>query len=138
MKALTLVSALLLTLATHAFAQSDEVDLNFAFSQMKGNGAVPFSKALYGSDTEKARVLVDHLTPLVQWSGNFEDFELISRRYLSKKIERLVLVMYFEKFPVYMRIDYYQTSKGRIFLTAKFSKEAAEILPFDLISATGK
>jgi hypothetical protein len=37
-----------------------------------------------------------------------------------------------------MRIDFYENTKGRICLPAKFSREAADILPFDLISATGK
>lgn len=138
MKTFTFVAFLLLTIVTRVSAQASEVDLNFPFSQLKGNGSVPFSKALFVGDQESATQLVNQLSPLLRSAGDFSGFELLSRRNLTKRIERLVIVMYFENFPVYMRIDSYENSKGRIFLPAKFSKEAAEILPFDLISASGK
>lgn len=139
MKTCTLVLVLLLTVGTRLSAQpSGEVDLNFAFSQMKGNGLTPFAKMLYPGDQKSSQQLVDQLGPLVQSAGDFTGFELLSRRYLTKRVERLVLVIYFENFPVYMRIDYYESSRGRICLPAKFSRDAAEILPFDLISASGK
>ena len=138
MKTFILVAFLLLTIGTRVSAQAGEVDLNFAFTQLKGNGSGPFSKALFVGDQESATQLVNQLSPLLKSAGDYSSFELVSRRNLTKRIERLVIVVYFENFPVYMRIDSYENSKGRIFLPAKFSKEAAEILPFDLISASGK
>ena len=138
MKTFTLIVILCLTFACRLGAQSGEVDLNFAFSQMKGNGLTPFAKMLYPGDQKNSQLLVDQLGPLVQSGGEFIGFELLSRRPLTKRVERLVIAIYFENFPVYMRIDYYENTKGRICLPAKFSKEAAEILPFDQISASGK
>ena len=138
MKTFAFIFFLLLASGIPINAQTNESDLTFAFSQLKGNGAVPFSKAIYQTDTESARNLVDHLTPLIQGSGNYLGFEIVSRHALTKRIERVVIVIYFENLPVYMRIDAYNNTKSQIFLTAKFSKDAAEILPFDLISAAGK
>lgn len=138
MKTFTLVLVLLLAVVMRLNAQTGEVDLNFAFSQMKANGLTPFAKLLYSGDQKNSQLLVDQLGPLVQPAGEFIGFELLSRRPLTKRVERLLIAIYFDNFPVYMRIDYYENTKGRICLPAKFSKDAAEILPFDLISASGK
>jgi hypothetical protein len=138
MKTFTLVVLLLLNAGSRLVAQTGEIDLPFAFSQLKGNGLTPFAKALFAGDQKNTQQLVDQLGPLVQGAGDFTSFELLSRRFLTKRVERIVLVIYFDNFPIYMRIDYYENSTGRICLPAKFSKEAAEILPFDLISASGK
>ena len=138
MKSLTLAIFLLLTLATRASAQSADGDLSSAFSQLKANGAIPFAKALYPDEPENARQLISQLSPLIQMAGEFSTFELVSRRFLTKRVERLIVVIYFENFPVYLRIDSYENSKRRIFLPVKISRDAADILPFDLISASGK
>ena len=138
MKIFTLVVVLFLAVGTRLSAQNGDVDLNFAFSQMKSNGLSPFAKALYATNQTNAQQLVDQLGPLVQSAGDFTGFELLSRRFLTKRVERLVIAVYFDNFPVYMRIDYYDTKWGRICLPAKFSREAADILPFDVISASGK
>lgn len=138
MKTFTLVIVMFLTAGTRLSAQMGEIDLNFAFSQMKSNGLMPFAKLLYAGDQKNSQQLVDQLGPLVQSAGDFNSFELLGRRPLTKRVERLVIAIYFDNFPVYMRIDFYENTKGRICLPAKFSREAADILPFDLISATGK
>ena len=137
MKTLTLL-LLILAIAVRANAQPSEITLDSAFSQLKGNGAAPFAKALYESDQENARQLVSQLSPLLTQAGEFFGYEIVSRRYLTKRVERIVIAIYFEKFPVYMRIDAYDTPKGRIFLAASCNKEASALLPFDLISASGK
>jgi hypothetical protein len=125
---------LLIGTGLNAFAQ---VDFDFSFSQLKGNGVIPFANSLY-QDPGNASQLVSRLSPLVQGAGEFNSYEVVSRRYLTKKIERVIVVLYFERLPIYMRIDYYDTSKGRICLPASVSKEASDILPFELISASGK
>jgi hypothetical protein len=127
-----------LVIAACAHAQNAGPDLDFAFSQLKGNGPVPFARALYDTDQENARQVVSQLSPLLAQSGDFFGYEIVSRKFLTKRVERVVVVIYFERFPLYMRIDYYDTPKGRICLPASFTKEASAILPFDLISATGK
>lgn len=136
MKTVTLL-LLVILLSTRASAQAGANDLDFAFLQLKGNGAGPFAGSLY-QDPDNARQLANRLNPLIQGAGEFNSYEIISRRPLAKRIERLTIVIYFEKFPVYMRIDYYDTNKGRICLPASVAKEAAEILPFDLIASVGK
>ena len=138
MKTLTLVIVLFLAFSSRLGAQTSEIDLNFAFTQMKANGLSPFARLLYPGDQKSAQQLVDQLGPLAQSAGEFNSYELLSRHFLTKRIERVVIVIYFENYPVYMRIDYYENSKNKICLPAKFSKEAADILPFDVISATGK
>lgn len=136
MKKITLCFALLL-FATRALAASGAVDLDFAFSQLKGNGPAPFANALY-QDRDHAQRLVSRLDPLIQGAGQFNGYEIISQRNLAKKIERVVLVLYFDKAPIYMRIDLYETTQGKICLPAIVSKEAADVLPADFISAAGK
>ncbi len=135
MKKLTL---LFLLIAIRLCAQTGEPDLNFVFSQLKGNGPVPFAGALYEGDQAKAAQLVGRLGPLMRDSGDFLGFEILSRQYLTKRVERVVVAIYFDRFPVYLRFDYYDTSKGKICLPASVSKEANEILPHELISISGK
>ena len=125
---------LLLGTSLTAFAEGD---LDFAFSQLKGNGPVPFANSLY-QDPGNASLLIDRLNRLVQGAGDFNSYEIVSRRYLTKKIERVVMVLYFDRFPLFLRIDYYDTPKGKICLPANVSKEAVDILPLDLIAAAGK
>jgi len=114
-----------------------QAELDFAFSQLKGNGAVPFANALY-QDPDNAQRLANRLAPLLQGAGEFSGHEVLSRRYLAKKIERVVIVLYFEKFPVYMRIDLYDTARGKVWLPASVSRDATDILPLEIISAAGK
>ena len=138
MKITSLFLILLLAAGIRLNAQVNEVDLNFALAQLKTNGLFPFAKILYADNQESAKQTVDQLGPLLRASGDYAGFEILSRRNLTKRVERLVIVLNFDNFPIYMRIDYYDNSKQKICLPAKFSREAAEILPFDLISATGK
>lgn len=126
-----------LSFCVSAFPQAGANDLDFAFSQLKGNGPASFANSLY-QDGDNARQLTNRLNPLMQGVGEFNGYEIISRRFLSKRIERLIIVLYFERFPVYLRLDYYDTTKGRVCLPANVSKEASDILPYDLISTVGK
>lgn len=114
-----------------------EAELDFAFSQLKGNGIVPFANSLY-QDQNSASQMVNRLGQLTQGAGDFNSYEVVSRKYLTKKIERVIIVLYFDRYPVYMRIDYYDTPKGRISLPASISKEASDVLPLEIISAAGK
>ena len=129
---------LFLVFALRLPAQSAESDLNFAFSQLKSNGPVPFARALYAGDTDSAKQLSERLGSLTGNSGDCFGYEVVSRKFITKRIERFVVAIYFEKFPVYLRIDYYDTTKGRICLPASLSKEASDLLPFEIIAAAGK
>ena len=129
---------LLVALVCRAHAQSGGPDLDFAFSQFKGNGPIPFARVLYDTDPDNARLVVNQLSPLLAQSGDFFGYEIVSRKFLTKRIERVIAVIYFDRFPLYMRIDYYDTPKGRICLPASFTKDATAILPFEMISTTGK
>ena len=135
MKKLTL---LCLLIASRLFAQTGEVDLNFAFSQLKGNGPAPFASALYPGDQDAAAQLVARLNLLSKHSGDFVGYEILNRQYLTKRVERIVLAVYFERFPIYLRFDYYDTAKGKICLPASVSKEANDILPRELMAITGR
>lgn len=114
-----------------------QTDLDFAFSQLKDNGAIPFANALY-QDPESAQKVITRLTPLLQGGGAYYGYEVVSRRFVTKKVERVILALYFEKFPVYMRIDLYETPRGKVWQAAQVSKEAMDVLPLEIISATGK
>src|SRR4051812_22064729 len=96
-KTLSLCVALFFGLCASAFAQAD---LDFAFSQLKGNGAIPFVNALY-QDPDNAQRFITRLAPLLIGGGEFYSYEVISRKFITKKVERVVLAVYFEKFPVY-------------------------------------
>jgi len=137
MKILSLLCGALLFAARMA-AQVNDAALDSAFSQLKGNGPVPFARALYEGETDNARQLAGQLSPLLMQSGSFFGYEIVSRKFLTKRVERIIIAIYFENFPVYMRIDAYDSVKGRIFLAGSLSKEASAFLPFDLISAAGK
>ncbi len=114
-----------------------EPDLDFAFSQFKGNGATPFVNALY-PDPESAQKVMTRLTPALQGAGEFTGYEIVSRRFITKKVERVIIALYLEKYPVYMRIDLYDTARGRVWLPAQISKEAVDVLPLEIISTSGK
>jgi hypothetical protein len=118
-------------------AQSHHDNLDAAFAQLKGNGLSPFARVLY-EDSDSADNFVRRLSPLVSNAGDFFGYEIVSERRITQKITRVVIVIYFDKSPVYLRLDYYETPKGRICLPALASKEASDILPPDLIAATGK
>ena len=127
----------LFLLGTLVSVRAAEVDLDFAFTQLKGNGSIPFARAIY-DDANIADKLASHLGPLIEGAGDFSSYEIVSRRFLTKRIERVIIAIYFDKYPVYLRIDYYETAKGRICLPAIVSKDAADVLPHDLISVAGK
>lgn len=131
-----LLLILLLGVGIHACAAESE--LNAAFTQLKGNGATPFAVMLYGTDQEDAMLLVNQMNPLMKQCGDYLGYEVVSRDFLTKRFERIIVAIYFERFPLYMRIDQYATPQGKIWLPALVSKDAAAVLPFDLISAAGK
>ena len=126
MKTLRLLFLLLL-LGLRASAQTNEVDLTAAFTQLKGNGPVPFANALYGIDLDSARQLANQLTPLLRQAGEYTGHEILSRNPLTKRIERLTIVIYFEHFPVFMRLDYYDTPRGKICLPAFVTRDASAV-----------
>jgi len=136
MKTLALLF-LILALGTRVNTLAGEIDLDFAFSQLTSNGATPFARRLY-DDPENAKQLISRLDALMQGAGNCVGHEIVSQRFLTKRIERLVIAIYFENFPIYLRIDFYETPKGRICLPAAVSKDGSDILPHDLIAAAGK
>lgn len=129
--------AIVLHFGFRASALGAEIDLDFAFNQLKGNGAVPFANALY-PDLDNAQRLVTRMSPLLQGGGEFSGYEIVSRRFLTAKVERVLIALYFERFPVYLRLDIYSTLKGKICLPAVVSKDAAEVLPLDTIASAGK
>ena len=128
---------LVLLIGTGLRAQSHQDNLDAAFTQLKGNGLTPFARVLY-DDLGNADNFVRRLSPLVSNAGDFLSYEIISERRLTQKITRVVIVIYFEKAPVYLRIDFYETPKGRICLPALASREASDVLPPDLIAVAGK
>jgi hypothetical protein len=128
---------LILVLGTRVNALAGEIDLDFAFSQLASNGSTPFARRLY-DNPENAKQLVSRLDALMPGAGTYVEHEIVSQRFLTKRVERLIIAIYFENFPIYLRIDFYETAKGRICLPATVSKEASDILPHDLIAAAGK
>lgn len=119
-------------------AQSSEPNLDFAFEQLKTNGAAPFAKVLYEDNSEEARQLTKHLAPMIESSGEYLGYEILSRRSIGRRLERLVLVAYFAKRPIFLRMDLYESSSTKLCLSTLISREASELLPFDIISATGR
>jgi len=119
-------------------AQSSELNLDFAFEQLKTNGAVPFAKVLYEDNVEEARILSKHMAPMLENVGEYLGYEILSRRSIGRRLERLVLVAYFAKRPLFIRLDLYEGNPGKLCLSTLVSREATELLPFDVISATGR
>ena len=128
---------LILLLGSRLHGQIHQDNLDSAFNQLKGNGLTPFARALY-EDTDSANNFIHHLDPLMRGAGEFLDYEILSIHPLAKKINRMIIVIYFEKFPMYLRLDTYDTPKGRIYLSPLASKEASDVLPPDLIAVSGK
>ncbi len=119
-------------------AQSSELNLDFAFEQLKTNGAVPFAKVLHEDNVEEARILSKHLAPQIENAGEYLGYEILSRRSIGRRLERLVLVAYFAKRPLFIRLDLYEGSTTKFCLSTLVSRDASELLPFDVISATGR
>ena len=128
----------ILLLASALYGQNRGPDIDFAMSQLKTNGAVPFAKAIYLDDADLGNHLGAKLEPQIRNFGDYLGYEVVSRKYICKRVERVVLVIYFERRPLYLRVDYYETSKMRICLPWIVATDAAEVLPFDIISASGK
>jgi hypothetical protein len=136
MKTLLLLATL--ALAPLGLAQVSEPRLNLAFSQLKANGVTTFSDTIYGIGSENSRLLALELAPLLKDAGDYFGYQLIQRTALARRVERLILVIYCDHYPVYLRIDAYDTPAGRLYLAANVSKDAGSVLPFDMISAAGK
>lgn len=127
-----------LCLALPAFAQVAAIDMDFAFHQLKTNGSEPFAKALYEANPECIKPLVAQLSPLIKDRRGYIGYEELSRARLGKRLERVVYAIHFENGPIFLRLDFYDNGSQRICLPAVVSREASEVLPFDLISAAGK
>jgi len=119
-------------------AQSSDLNLDFAFEQLKTNGATPFAKVLYDSDLDGVKSLSKTMGPMVEASGDYLEYEILSRKPIGRRLERWVLAIHFSKRPLFLRLDVYETNISKICLSTLVSREASEILPFDMISATGR
>jgi hypothetical protein len=120
-----------------ASAQTSEIDLTFAFNQLRTNGPTPFARVLYPEHGDSARSVAAKLTQLTTDAGPFNGFEIVSRTRLTSRVERLTFALYFENYPVFARIDYYASEKHPHFLPAVFSRYANDILPFNLTATAG-
>ncbi|HEY4300773.1 MAG TPA: hypothetical protein VGM73_07870 [Candidatus Didemnitutus sp.] len=136
MKKLLLAAAL--ALAALAHAQVSEPRLNLAFSQLKANGVTTFADTIYGIGSENSHLLASQLAPLLKDAGDYFGYQYIQRTNLAKRVDRLIVVIYFDQYPVYLRLDTYDTPSGRIYLPANVSRDPGAVLPFDIISAAGK
>jgi len=129
---------LVLSLASASLrAQTVDTDLAFAISQLQSSGPGPFAKALYGIDEEGVRQLAERMAVCAKDAGAALSYEMLSRRFIAQKVERIYLVIYFEKRPVFLRVDSYASPKGRLFLSAIVSREAVDVIPLEAVNPAG-
>ncbi len=138
MRKLLVSLILILGFAFVGHAQQTDSELDFAFSQLKTNGPVPFSTALFDTNGGAARHLQSQLTPLVANAGDYIGYEVVSRKPLTSRIDRIVLAIYYQRCAVFMRIDSYQSASSRRFLSAFATDDADKVLPAEIIAVTGR
>lgn len=138
MRTLLALTILAAVFAAGAHAQQTDSRLDFAFAQLKSNGPGPFARALFDPNPAAAHRLETQLTPLVANDGGFIGYEVLSRKPLTSRIDRIVVAIYYEKGPVFLRIDSYRSSEGRIFLPALVSDDADKVLPAETLEVTGR
>lgn len=118
-------------------AQATAPELKLPFETFSSNGATPFAKALFTDDPEQMREFAKVLDGLMTKCGTFESYEVLSRHALSQRVERLILVIYFERRPIWLKLDYYRASAHSRFISWKASLVPSDILPADVLSQTG-
>ncbi len=135
-----LLALLVLAAAFVACGHAQQTDnrLDFAFAQLKSNGAGPFARALFVSNPTAAQQLETQLGPLVSNGGGYIGYDVLSRKPLTSRIDRYIVAIYYEKYPVFLRIDSYRSSEGRLFLPAIVSLDADKILPAETLEVTGR
>lgn len=125
-------------LAAPGFAASEKaaVDLDFAFDQLKANGPGPFARALFRSQRDE-QSLTAQLEPLVREAGIFLDFEVLSDRPISRRVNRVIVVLHYETKPLYFRFDRYKGSFETLPQAPRLSDDAKDILPHDILAQVG-
>lgn len=124
--------------AVSGHAQQTDNRLDFAFAQLKSNGPGPFARALFDPNPGAARQLETQLSPLVANAGGYIGYEVLSHKPLTRRIDRNIVAIYYEKGPVFLRIDSYRSSDQRIFLPAFVSNDADKVLPAEMLEVTGR
>ncbi|WP_221032502.1 hypothetical protein [Actomonas aquatica] len=111
-----------------AVAQSDVMP--YAVEQLKTNGSQSFAKLLPPDDIEESRRLAAALDKLRFHAGNLMDWEVIDSRPLSTRLTRQIMVLHYEAFPIFLRIDVYDSAHDTLYLSPKLSREIEDLLPF--------
>jgi hypothetical protein len=85
----------------------------------------------YGSrdDAEKIAALRAKLVSATRFLGMVVDTEVFAPVALSRNVQRLYGVIYFEKRPLWVRADFYSLSTRSGFISLEFSLSPDEILP---------
>lgn len=110
-----------------AFAQTDE--LPYAFDQLKANGSLSFAKRILPEDLEAARRLAEKLNKTGGRAGNLMDWEVVDTRPISSRLTRHIFALHYEDFPIFLRLDIYQSAHDKHYLYPEVSRELEVLLP---------
>ena len=126
---LALAAAFLVLAPFIRAAQAVDPTLAEALKGSMVNGIESAVRHIYADRPELAVEIRDKLVPLTKDFGVIIDTEIVAIQAVSKRVTRYYVAVYFERRPLWLRLERYVSAQKTVFLPLRYSLHADEILP---------
>jgi len=131
MKKIVLLFCLLI--AGRCFALDGVDTFRAGLQAFQANGPDALLRTWYSDDEqEKTADLKKRFIAITSNLGEVVDTEVFAPKEIGRRVQRLYGVIYFQKRPVWLRAEYYTIEGRGGFISLEFSREASDILPFEI------
>lgn len=127
--ALVLVSFLLGIVSTGRAAQAPDPVLLEGLRSLQANGLEAGLRVWFADRGELAREMQQALQAATANFGDIIDTEVVSVQTVSQRVTRYYVAIYFQRCPVWLRVERYTSRERAFFLPLKFSTNPDVILP---------
>ena len=124
-----LLSLLLLLTSTARAAQTPDPRLVEGLQAFVTNGIEAGLLVWYNDRPELANEMKDQLIAATARLGSLIDTEIVAIQPVSKRVMRYYVALYFNRRPLWLRVERYASKDRAFFLPLRFSTNPDEILP---------
>jgi hypothetical protein len=124
-----LATILLLVIAPLRAAQAPDPVLIQGLQTFVSNGIEAGLRVWFSDRPQLGAEMRDQLVKATQNFGSIIDTEIVAVQPVSKRVTRYYVAIYFNRCPLWLRVERYQNGDRAFYLPLRFSTNPDEVLP---------
>lgn len=129
MRPFLLASLLLIVAPVMRAAQSPDPVLVEGLRTFVSNGIEAGLRVWYSDRPELGAEMKEALFKVTRNLGPIIDTEIVAIQPVSKRVQRFYVAIYFNRCPLWLRVERYQNAERAFYLPLRFSTNPDEVLP---------